>query len=241
MRKILSAILAAILMLSPLSAFAAIAIDATSQFTDSQASPATETHTVTGSNTMLFCITRLATSATIRSVTYNGVSMTSVLSALNPTGDGRLNEIWYLVNPASGSHTVSVTYNGGGTVFRGACASYTGVAQTAPEASAQDTQVATSLAVSVTASANAWLVGLGIQYSGNNVAAGTFERVAFGGLATSDGYNLLDSNGARSAGTQSLGINDSPIGSMGLTVVSIAPFVAASAVIASQPAYSYWW
>lgn len=203
----------------------AIALDATAQAVDSQASPATWSHTCTGSDRFLFVITRLASSATVVSVDYGGNAMTRVLSTLSPTGDTRFNDLWYLANPPSGSNTVTVTYNGGGTVFRAASASYTGVNATGnPEVSNQDTQLTAQLDVSVTTTTdNDWLVGLGIQYN-NGEVAGTTARVAYGGLVTTDGYNLLDSNGAKSpAGSYSLGIKNTVAGNSGLTVVAIKP------------------
>jgi RHS repeat-associated protein len=66
---------------------------------------------------------------TVTAASYNGVAMTK---ATNIRKDGMESEIWYLANPASGSHTVSVTVTGATDSIKLAASTFTGADQTTP-------------------------------------------------------------------------------------------------------------
>lgn len=90
----------------------AIALDYMSAGTASGTSPVTWTHTCTGSDLVLIVGTSIlagTAAETVTGVTYNGVAMTQIGSALQ-NGSANLNiSLWYLLNPATGPNTISVT------------------------------------------------------------------------------------------------------------------------------------
>ena len=73
-------------------------------------SPRTYTHTVgtTGSNTILVVTVCWRGGTSIDSVTYNGVAMSQIRKETNTTVNS---EIYYLVNPATGTNTVSISHS----------------------------------------------------------------------------------------------------------------------------------
>lgn len=97
----------------------------------------------------------------VSSLTFNGVSLTKAIR----TNNGSLNaatEIWYLVNPPSGAHSVVVTLTGS-TQLCSSAASFSGVHQTTPmDTTALGNVVGSgsgSLSQSITTvTAGAWLV-----------------------------------------------------------------------------------
>lgn len=130
------------------------------------ASPITWSHTCTGSNRYLevdiFVGTPTAPDSDIAvtGVTYNSVSMTLVASSLvHSNGINRGYVVRYgLVNPASGSNTVSVSYTNTSVQATDAVGcnsrSYTGVNQTTPYSNlASATGSGTSATVNVTSAA----------------------------------------------------------------------------------------
>jgi RHS repeat-associated protein len=66
---------------------------------------------------------------TITSATYNGTSLTKATST---RAGGMASEIWYLVNPATGSNTMSVTVTGATDSIKLTAASFTGALQSSP-------------------------------------------------------------------------------------------------------------
>jgi hypothetical protein len=91
-----------------------------------------------GSNRILFVHVSylMATGGTVHSsaVTYNGVAMTQVPTVGSISEDNGtnkiVNEVWYLVAPASGSHTIAVTVVGTPTTSAVSAASFSGADQT---------------------------------------------------------------------------------------------------------------
>jgi len=66
------------------------------------------------------------------SVTYNGIAMTSLAKEHSNNGTRGYSQLFYLVNPPSGSHTVAVTIAGGNADLEGGSVSFTGVDPTVP-------------------------------------------------------------------------------------------------------------
>lgn len=101
----------------------------------------TWTHVCTGSNLLLVVTAGLwqdtAGTGTISAASYNSVALTKAVQNAEVSMDA---EIWYLIAPASGSHTVSVTVTGDTDAIKLASSSFTGVVQT----SALDTTSKTS-------------------------------------------------------------------------------------------------
>jgi hypothetical protein len=96
-------------------------------------------HACSGSNRIL--VVGVSGAAADPSATYNGVSMTKLASHVQ-AAQGAWNALFYLINPASGSNTVSITWGGSGSPSAGAAVSLTGAKQSGqPDASG--TQYAT--------------------------------------------------------------------------------------------------
>jgi hypothetical protein len=68
-------------------------------------------HTVSGKNRLLSVQISSDWGTTITGVTYNGVALTQAVSKIRATGLLR-SEIWYLIAPATGTHSVVVTASG---------------------------------------------------------------------------------------------------------------------------------
>jgi hypothetical protein len=88
-------------------------------------------HTVTtsGDNRILTVGINTASGTAIISVTYNGVALTKIRQDDN--GANAHTSLWYLVNPATGTHNVQITLAEFDSMTAGSV-SYTGVDQTAP-------------------------------------------------------------------------------------------------------------
>jgi DNA-binding transcriptional regulator YdaS (Cro superfamily) len=88
-------------------------------------------HTCTGSNLLLAVWVAVwkdvAPTGTVSAATYNGVAMTKAVSATDSASMG--GEMWYLIAPATGANTLSITVTGATDGIRVASASFTGVAQ----------------------------------------------------------------------------------------------------------------
>jgi len=88
-------------------------------------SPKTFSHTCAADADILFVATINSTGANVTGVTYNGVSMTSVATQLNnPASDAYWIGLWYLINPATGTNTVSISFSAGSS--NGAASSFIG-------------------------------------------------------------------------------------------------------------------
>ena len=154
----------------------AIAFDNTTQAdTNTDSYPLSFSHTVTGSDPILFVYLYWNTSRTVSSVTYNGVSMTAVSTA-NDNGGGEFSNVYYLAGPATGSNTVAITMSGSCSI-EAVAASYTGADQSTPidasryEAANLETGTSYSEALTTVAD-NCWVVWGTREYAGRTVSAG---------------------------------------------------------------------
>lgn len=100
-------------------------------------SPTTWQHTVSnGGNNNILVVTiknrNVCTEAALTKVTYNSLSLSRLVSMVQPaTRD--YHEIWYLTNPPAGTYALSVYYNNSGCEYLDAVAtSWTGVDQVNP-------------------------------------------------------------------------------------------------------------
>ena len=197
-------------------------------------------HTCTGSNRLLVVSVNGNGTDTITGITYNSVAMTLVDKQATPTD--RWNYTFYLLNPDTGAHNVTVTSSGAFTGSAATAHSYTGVKQSGqPDSSAKNTATAASdITVSTTTIAdNCWLIGTcGTSYasvqSGN--AGTTIRGTDAGGVAA------YDSNGLKTpAGSFSLSVHDSHGGgdNMALLTASFAPYVAAAATTSASFLFNF--
>lgn len=158
------------------------AVDSVSTTSSNGSGPFTWSHTCAGSDRLLLLfVAHYHSSNTISSASYNGVSMTAVTNGAAVTGSGYLCFIttFYLVAPATGSNTVSVTPSAGLYDF-GACAiSLSDVHQTVPLGTAANaTGYDTTPTVTVSSATGELVVdGLVIMNSGTlTVGAGQTQR-----------------------------------------------------------------
>ena len=95
------------------------------------------TITSTGSNVALVvgAVSRDSTDADrpVVSVTYNGINLTRIRQDDEPVNNV-YSSVWYLVNPPTGAHSVTITYTSLVTEAFGAAISFTGVDQVSPSA-----------------------------------------------------------------------------------------------------------
>ncbi len=211
-----------LIVFTPNLCFGAIAFDASSHLEPVVGTPQSFNHTVTGSNPILFCSTYENNNVSfISGVTYNSVSMTELA---NVTGNAITNRLWYLINPSTGTHSVTITANAGGMTTLAICASYTGAKQSGvPDAFTTEAKSDTTFTETLTTVAdNAWTVITDIN--GLNTVAGTNTTQRAVGTRSFIG----DSNGPITpAGSHSMTVTqDSGFGSV--IMASFAPFVASS-------------
>lgn len=202
MKKTLSllSIIATLLFFSPVpyAQAAGISFDAVTCPGNFTTSPATFSHTTTGTNRILFVLVEGDFDGDfVTGVTYGGVSMTLAIKSFFQSG--RWYYVFYLVNPASGANTVSITNPTSPGNGYGACAiSYTGASQTGqPDNSVyvQQTGNTTTFAPTITTSANnSWVVSILNQNFGAPITtgAGATQR----GVINSATDFITDSNGA---------------------------------------------
>ena len=194
-------------------------------------------YTCSGSNRLLVVIATGDNSQQTTAITYAGVSMTSLTEyTANNTGgaNSQVVEVWYLVNPASGSNTLSVSRNGYGRL---AVASYTGVDQVNPiDSWATTSSSGNPQSVSTTVvKDNCWLVGFGVAPASGSytarISSGGTTRVATATLKPSSIWQSVcigDSNGTVASGSRSMSFDNSSGGnyySNGGTLMSISPYI----------------
>ncbi len=212
-------------------AHAAIAFDAATDGGSTVSTSLSWSATVgVAANPILFvCIENGSTAQDlVTSVTYNSVAMTQFMNvtSANPWRGW----CYYLVNPATGAHTVAITTSG--TMdMRAASVSYTGASQTGvPDSSNSGAQTSNSASISVNTT---------VVASGSWVSAFTFSGAVpantIGGVLTatriSNGSAIVwaDSNGTVSTGSNTATFsNASPTQTYLTLVFSIAPAASAA-------------
>jgi len=158
---------------------AAPAFDAVTSATGSGAGPFTWSHTCSGSDRVLFVKVSYYDSAdSVTGVTYNGVTMSVVTGSL--VSNGQYSVVWYyLINPATGSNTVSVSFTGAVFDFGGSAISVTGADQTTAFGGvATATGTSTTPSVDVSSASDELVIdGLSIVHGGTlSVGAGQTQR-----------------------------------------------------------------
>lgn len=145
--------------------------------------------------------------ATVSLAQYNGVTMTNS-QTVTMTGWVYKLSIWYLVSPATGSHTVNFTLSVSAAATIIIPQSYSGVDTSSPvDSSAQNYLTGTAggatqtITLSPTTSTG-WMVGYCVS-SGSGLSGGTNTNIISGGT-TQDA--LYDTNGTIASGSQTLNI-----------------------------------
>jgi hypothetical protein len=178
-----------LLLLIPRIAFGAVAHDASGPgATGGLVSTMSYSHTITGTNTLIICsVTYRPGGATysVSGMTFNGVPLTQK-AVQNTEPYSSVVEMWFLTNPATGTHTAQVDFTGNvdGGVFD--CTSFTGAGTLGTATTTND--VLTGLACTVPANGLCYDVGFN-----NHGASGCAARTP-GGSATKR-YDICDDQG----------------------------------------------
>lgn len=208
----------------PASASANIAVDSTSNITASNwyncGTSCSWNHTVSGSDTMLLVTITSNAGDVVTGVTYNSVSMTQLAKQQRSDAASVFTYIYYLIAPSSGTHSIAVTLSSADANFMGAATSYTGVAQTAPEANATASAVSGTATINVTTLTNgAWISGMFYNGSGATMSAG--NNTVFRGGSASSAIAADSGSGMSTAGSYSLNANN--VSSWIAVAAAIAP------------------
>lgn len=157
----------------------ALAFDAVASGVGLGAGPFTYSHTCSGSNRALFVkVSYYDTSDSVSAVSYNSVAMTFIPGSKVSNGQYTV-EWYYLVNPATGSNTVSVTMTGSVFDIGITSISFTDAHQTTPYGTpVTGTGTSTTPSVSVSSAATEIVLdGIVIVHSGTLTAgAGQTQR-----------------------------------------------------------------
>jgi len=177
------------------SANAAIAYDATASTSATNAASVTWSHTVGSSANIL--IVGLATEDTsssvlnVSAITYNGVAMTAVSGALGTAGSSTLDraQLFYLLNPPTGAHTVAVTFGGAVNDVAAGSVSLSGVTGAPATAAANTATSGTAISASATvATAGSWLVDVVCSGASNaTFTAGSGQTVRWSKAVSGNG------------------------------------------------------
>lgn len=183
MRRLLLALLFALL---PSWAMGAVTYNAVSSGSAAGAASLTFSHTVTGTNVVLYCGVGFENSTFTMGLTYNGVSMTSI-AYINGADGNKTLEVFRLIAPATGAHNVVVTVTGGTEDFAVGCISFSAANQTTPEGTIATDGAPFPFSANITVSANG--AGLSFGYLNEN---GTCDGDA---VATqTERFDLCDAN-----------------------------------------------
>jgi hypothetical protein len=241
MRRLLTLSLA-ILLLSPSFASASIALDSTAGTTVRQSSVGSisTSFTNTAGNILIVGVAPNNDSDVVSGITYNAVALTRAAAS---TGHGisESDYLYYLISPATGAHTLVITFTTTVTADYG-IVSYSGAKTTGQPDGTVSTFVGagnSSITESITSTAdNSWMVAWsGLQ---RQTTASTNSTIRSG--ATTVGGSLYDSNGPiHPAGSFSMTQNLSSAGSAGGVAMTIAPAAAASTAIGLPLASAIWW
>lgn len=108
-----------------------IVFDAATEGTEVSSDTQTVSHTTgSGSKRLLLAIVAWNGTATVSSVTYNSIALTSTTAANSPYSNHKT-QIWYLVAPSTGANNLVVTLSAS-SALNTAVVTYTGVDQTTP-------------------------------------------------------------------------------------------------------------
>jgi pectate lyase len=226
----------------------AIAFDSAVSKSAVNAASVSWSHTVgSGSNTVL--VVGLSTEDTsssvlnVASIIYNGVAMTAVPNSAATAGSSTLDksQLFYLLNPAAGAHTVAVTFGGAVNGVSAGSISLSGVAQSAPTAAATNTATSgTTISANITVStAGSWLVDAANSGAGNATLTPGASQTKRWGIGQSSSGGAGSTESVSSAGTASVSWTASSGSQLALSVAAFAPAAGGGATaptITTQPA-----
>jgi hypothetical protein len=206
----------------------AIAFDAPSETFSNSIQTLNWFHTCSGSDRILWVGVMTSSTRSVSSVTYNGVALTS----LTRSAGGQPVQLWYLIAPATGTNTISVSIGAPNSFVYTSGASYTGVKQSGqPDAQNTNSTSSSSVSTSVTTVAdNSWVVLIARNDTDGNTNAGTNSTERTAGAAGT--VQLYDSNGAVSpAGSFSMTVTNAGSYATTIAMASFSPLVSAASFI----------
>ena len=165
--------------------------------------PVTWNHTVAaGDNRILIVVwTDDQSDATVSGITYNSVALTKAVTGAQ---DQTITEIWYLLNPATGSNEISISLNSSSDNYSAGAVDFHGVKQQAPTATANDNDTSTAtISVSLTPTDNNSLIVDGVcGNNGSTTTPGASQVEFFDAAGGSDfgagSYKVLSGGGGSS-------------------------------------------
>lgn len=228
MKKKILALFFVLTAILPSSAFAAIAYDNGAFVENAVGSTVTLSHTVAGSQTILWVSVIVAAGDRVTGITYAGISMTQAVK-VNTTGTV-YHYLYYLVAPTDATNDIVVSLTLSSTITV-ASASYTGAAQTGvPDASGSATGTGTDGTRTITTVAdNSWVVMAPYQTVGGNTT-NTASWTKRKGFANGIG----DTNAVVTpAGSFAQHVTFSASGIWSVVQASFAPYIAPPPVLNS--------
>lgn len=154
----------------------------------------------TANRLLLVAVATRLTTATVSSLTYNGIALAS-LTSLNNSTNVRL-EVWYLVAPASGSNTVAITV-AGSTALAAWARTFEDAHQTTPFGTAA-TDVSLLDPASATPTSGAYDITI------DAIAYGTSNQSAIAGAEQADALLVKSILGGATSSDVSLGGSTQP-------------------------------
>ncbi len=168
----------------------------------------------------------------VSTITYNSVSMTFLRKDNAPGATSIHTEIWYLLNPSTGSNTVAITMTGSLTVGQlmiSGAVSYTGVDQTSPinaQNGSGSGSAGTTASVSIsTIVDNSWIFATTGSGDGS-VTWTTSQNLLWskaGGAATGESSGGIDFGPQTPAGAKTMSATLSLSRNWSISVVSLTP------------------
>lgn len=183
--RVLTLLLCAILAL-PSLVWAAVAHDATTTHTATNASSVSGSHTPTSTTNgiAMICVTwQRGTLGTLNSVTYGGNAATQVGAQTEVSSGTKRVELWRYLNPPAGASTVTATFDTTKNDMRMHVSTYTGVDQTTPLGTAATFNTfAGTASVNVSSAAGELVVDCDLTdaIASATVGAGQTQRANFG-------------------------------------------------------------
>jgi len=213
-----------------------VAFDANSSGNNAGGSTSVSWSHTTGSGQnriMILGVSIRNTTISVSSITYGAQSLTFIRADTHASATIR-SELWYLIAPASGTATITVTLSGTSKAVGGS-STYTGVAQTSPiDVNGGTTGTSSSPSQSVTVStAGSWLLG-------HLAISGTGQTVSSEGSGQTMRWDNETSGGAAASRNRGHGSDKGPVGTGSQTMswTASASVDWAVSVVAFKPATS---
>jgi len=166
---------------------------------DSSSTSSSWSHTTTSSQSNLIMIVGITSGSNPSGITYGSKSLTEIA---NTNASGLIyGSLWYLVNPQTGTNTVSVS--GAGTFYSGGASTYYNVNQSTPIGSSNTNTASAVTSVSVTVSStNTGQLVVDSMWNGSNtntITPGTGQTRTW----NNSGGSILPSAGSYKTGVSS--------------------------------------